>query len=48
MRNLNTDWITTKELAEIKDISERAVRKIISKNKHVIRKSSKSYGILVL
>ena len=47
MRNSNTDWITTKELAEIKGISERAVRKAISKNKYVIRKCSKSYEILV-
>ena len=43
MQNLNVDWITTKELAEIKGISERAVRKSIAKNKYVIRKSSKSY-----
>ncbi len=47
MQNLNTDWITTKELAEIKGISERAVRKSIAKNKYVVRKSSKSYEILV-
>lgn len=47
MRNSNTDWITTKELAKIKGISERAVRKAISKNKYVIRKCSKSYEILV-
>ena len=47
MQNLNVDWITTKELAEIKGISERAVRKSIAKNKYVIRKSSKSYEILV-
>lgn len=47
MQNSNTDWITTKELAEIKGISERAVRKAISKNKYVIRKCSKSYEILV-
>ena len=47
MRNSNTDWITTKELAEIKGVSERAVRKAISKNKYVIRKCSKSYEILV-
>ena len=31
MQNLNVDWITTKELAEIKGISERAVRKSIAK-----------------
>lgn len=47
MQNSNVDWITTKELAEIKGISERAVRKSIAKNKYVIRKSSKSYEILV-
>ena len=47
MRNSNTDWITTKELAEIKGVSERAVRKAISKNKYVIRKCSKSYEILI-
>ena len=47
MQNLNDYWITTKELAEIKGISERAVRKAISKNKYVIRKCSKSYEILV-
>ena len=47
MQNSNIDWITTKELAEIKGISERAVRKAISKNKYVIRKCSKSYEILV-
>ena len=47
MQNSNIDWITTKELAKIKGISERAVRKAISKNKYVIRKCSKSYEILV-
>ena len=47
MQNSNVDWITTKELAEIKGISERAVRKSIAKNKYVIRKNSKSYEILV-
>lgn len=47
MQNSNIDWITTKELAEIKGISERAVRKAISKNKYVIRKSSRTYEILV-
>lgn len=47
MQNFNTEWITTKELAEIKGISERAVRKAINKNKYVIRKCSKSYEILV-
>ncbi|MCD8024700.1 MAG: hypothetical protein LUE64_04125 [Candidatus Gastranaerophilales bacterium] len=34
MQNSNTDWITTKELAEIKGISERAVRKAISKSNY--------------
>jgi hypothetical protein len=47
MQNSNDYWITTKELAEIKGISERAVRKAINKNKYVIRKCSKSYEILV-
>ena len=47
MQNSNIDWITTKELAKIKGISERAVRKAISKNKYVIRKCFKSYEILV-
>ena len=31
MQNSNIDWITTKKLAEIKGVSERAVRKAISK-----------------
>lgn len=31
MQNSNDYWITTKELAQIKGISERAVRKAISK-----------------
>ena len=47
MQTSNADWITTKEFAKIKGISERAVRKAISKNKYVIRKCSKSYEILV-
>ena len=47
MQNSNDYWITTKALAQIKGISERAVRKAISKNKYVIRKCSKSYEILV-
>ena len=47
MQNSNIDWITTKELAKIKGISERAVRKAINKNKYVTRKCSKSYEILV-
>ena len=46
MQNSNIDWITTKELAKIKGISERAVRKAISKKKYVIRKCSKSYEIV--
>ena len=32
MQNSNINWITTKELAEIKGVSERAVRKAISNN----------------
>ena len=47
MQNSNVDWITTKELAQIKGITERAVRKAINKNKYVFRKCSKSYEILV-
>ena len=47
MKNSFHNWITTKELAQIKGISERAVRKAIGKNKYVIRKSSKSYEILI-
>lgn len=47
MQNSNIDWITTKELAEIKGISERAVRKAIQNKKYVIRKCQKSYEILV-
>jgi len=40
-------WITTKKLAEIKNVSERAVRKSIQKNKYVVRKCSRSYEILI-
>ena len=47
MKNSSIDWITTKELAEIKGISERAVRKAIQNKKYVIRKCRKSYEILV-
>lgn len=47
MQNSVTEWITTKELAQIKGITERAVRKAINKNKYVFRKCSKSYEILV-
>lgn len=47
MQNSNVDWITTKELAQIKGITERAVRKAINKNKYVFRKCLKSYEILV-
>ncbi len=47
MRNSSIDWITTKELAEIKGISERAVRKAIQNKKYVIRKYQKFYEILV-
>lgn len=32
MQNINDYWITTKELAQIKGITERAVRKTISGN----------------
>ena len=37
------EWITTKELAEIKGIGDRAVRKYVQDNKYVVRKTSKSY-----
>ena len=47
MQNSATEWITTKELAQIKGITERAVRKAIANNKYVFRKCSKSYEILV-
>lgn len=47
MQNSNDYWITTKELAHIKGISERAVRKAISNKKYVVRKCSKSYEILI-
>src|SRR5574344_435114 len=43
----SNQWITTKKLAEIKNISERAIRKAISNNKYIARKCSKSYEILV-
>ena len=46
MQNSNVDWITTKELAEIKGVSERAIRKAIRKKKYVVRKCLKSYEIL--
>ena len=32
------EWITTKELAEIKGIGDRAVRKYVQDNKYVVRK----------
>lgn len=41
------EWITTKELAEIKGIGDRAVRKYVQDNKYVVRKTSKSYEFLV-
>ena len=44
---MKKEWITTKELAKIKGISERAVRKFIEKNKYICRKCSRSYEILV-
>lgn len=44
---MDKQWITTKELAFLKNISERAVRKSISKNKYVTRKIGKSYEILI-
>ncbi len=47
MQILTKEWITTKELAKLKGVSERAIRKAISNNKYVFRKCSKSYEILV-
>ena len=47
MQNSNVDWITTKELAEIKDVSERAIRKYIKKKKYVVRKCSNTWEFLV-
>ncbi len=44
---MKKEWITTKELAKIKGISERAVRKSVAKNKYVVRKCSRSYEILI-
>lgn len=43
---MNNQWITTKELAELKNVTERAVRKSIAQSKYVIRKVGKSYEIL--
>ncbi len=40
-------WITTKELSQIKNISDRAIRKAISQEKYVSRKNSRSYEILI-
>ena len=47
MQTFTKEWITTKELAKLKGISERAIRKAISNHKYVFRKCSKSYEILV-
>jgi hypothetical protein len=44
---MKKQWITTKELAKIKNISERAVRKSIATRRYVTRKCGKSYEILV-
>ena len=41
------EWITTKELAKLKGVCDRAVRKSINDNKYVVRKVSRSYEILV-
>lgn len=35
----SNQWITTKKLAEIKNISERAIRKSISNNKYIANKT---------
>ena len=40
-------WISTQQLALIKGVSARAVRKAISKNKYQIRKNGRNYEILV-
>ncbi|MFI3300456.1 MAG: Mu transposase C-terminal domain-containing protein [Candidatus Gastranaerophilales bacterium] len=40
-------WITTKELAQIKNISDRAIRKAIAQDKYVVRKNSRTYQVLV-
>ncbi len=47
MQNLNVDWITTKQFAEIKCVSERAIRKYIKKKKYVVRKCSNTWEFLV-
>lgn len=47
MQNSTIDWITTKELAEIKGASERAIRKYIKKKKYVVRKCSNTWEFLV-
>lgn len=40
-------WISTNELAKIKGISARAVRKTISANKYKTRKNGRTYEILI-
>ena len=47
MQNLNVEWITTKQFAEIKCVSERAIRKYIKKKKYVVRKCSNTWEFLV-
>lgn len=47
MQNSNVDWITTKQFAEIKCVSERAIRKYIKKKKYVVRKCSNTWEFLV-
>jgi len=47
MQNSTIDWITTKQFAEIKCVSERAIRKYIKKKKYVVRKCSNTWEFLV-
>ena len=44
---LDKYWISTQQLALIKGISTRAVRKAINKNKYQIRKNGRNYEILI-
>ncbi len=41
------NWISTKELAELKNITERGVRKSLPKSNYITRKNGKSYEILI-
>ena len=44
---MEEQWINTNDLALIKGISTRAIRKSISRNKYVTRKVGRQYEILV-